>query len=110
MPVSAEPDADCRREREICNKAAREYGLREPHPKLRSVVIVTPWFPNRPGDRNGSFVFESAAALARRGLAVHVLVCRPYVPRALGKWAPEWMRGTVETGRFADFASLETLR
>jgi glycosyltransferase involved in cell wall biosynthesis len=41
------------------------------------VVVLTPWFPNTPGEREGNFVYESAQALAALGCAVRVLVSRP---------------------------------
>jgi len=47
-----------------------------------SVLILTPWFPNRPGDRDGNFIHDSAAALQRKGIATHVVVARRHaLPR-----------------------------
>jgi glycosyltransferase involved in cell wall biosynthesis len=66
----------------------------------QSIVVVTPWFPNRPGEQNAAYIFDSAAALARTGAKVSVLVCRPFVPRALARFAPEWMRGEIDTASF----------
>ena len=74
------------------------------------VVVVTPWFPNIPSDRNAAYVYESAAALTRHGTEVHVLVCRPWVPRAMRQRAPEWMRGDVDTSAFTGLASLTSIR
>jgi glycosyltransferase involved in cell wall biosynthesis len=69
---------------------------------LRSVVVLTPWFPNVPGERNGSFIYESAAAIARKGVAVTVLACRPSIPAVPARWVPEWVRGKIDAQRFAE--------
>jgi glycosyltransferase involved in cell wall biosynthesis len=71
------------------------------HPSVGSVVVVTPWFPNRPDDQNAAYIFDSAAAISRAGAEVSVLVCRPLIPKPLARLAPEWMRGEVETSSFA---------
>jgi len=75
-----------------------------------AVLVVTPWFPNRPADSNAAYVYKSAAAMARRGLQVHVAVCRPWLPRGLRHLPPEWMRGDVELGAFQEFRSITCLR
>lgn len=80
-----------------------------PRRDIGPIVVVTPWFPNRPGERNGNFVYDSAAALARRATAVHVLVCRPWAPGIAGL-APEWMRGRLDPASFGEFASLSIAR
>ena len=41
-----------------------------------AVTVLTPWFPNRPGDRDGNFIYDSVTALERQGVANHVLVAR----------------------------------
>jgi glycosyltransferase involved in cell wall biosynthesis len=81
-----------------------------PEQRKRAVVLLTPWFPNRPEERNGSYIYESAAALARRGLAVHVLVCRPWLPPGLESHAPEWMAGVLKTDSFPALASVSLVR
>ena len=60
---------------------ARQVGERS-MPDRRNVVTVTPWFPNRPGEREGNYVHDSAAAVAASGRNVSVLVSRPYRPFA----------------------------
>ena len=77
---------------------------------VRSVVVLTPWFPNVPGDRNGSYIYESAAALARKGVCVSVLVCRPGVPAVPPQWVPEWARGKIEVGLFGDLQRVVPIR
>lgn len=69
--------------------------------RARSVVFLTPWFPNRPGDRNGAYIYDSAIAAKRAGLAVSVVVCRPAFPAVLDRWAPESMRGEIDTDAFS---------
>jgi glycosyltransferase involved in cell wall biosynthesis len=44
------------------------------------VLIATPWFPSRPGEQFGEFVYASALALKRASADVRVLVTRPWVP------------------------------
>ena len=44
------------------------------------VLLLTPWFPNRPGDREGNFIHDSTLALARGGLEMSVLVARGWRP------------------------------
>jgi glycosyltransferase involved in cell wall biosynthesis len=69
---------------------------------LRSVVVLTPWFPNVPGERSGAFIYESAAAIARKGVAVTVLACRPSTPGVPERWVPEWARGQIDAQRFVE--------
>lgn len=57
-----------------------------------SVLIVTPWFPNHPADQGGNFILHSAEALLGAGVAVAVLVCRPWVPRLFGIFHSDWVR------------------
>jgi len=68
---------------------------------VRSVVIVTPWFPNAPGDWFAQFILRSAASVRRLGSNVSVLVYRPYVPRSLDRWAPRGTAGRVDGAAFA---------
>ena len=46
-------------------------------PEQLSILTVTPWFPNRPGERHGNFVFDSVNSLLQEGVDVSVLVVRP---------------------------------
>ncbi|HWY87354.1 MAG TPA: glycosyltransferase [Gemmataceae bacterium] len=81
----------------------------ERHPRPRAVVVLSPWFPNTPKDWKFTYIYDSAAALTRLGLAVHVLVCRPFTPPFLDFLAPEWTRGRIETGAFEGLASLTAI-
>ena len=75
---------------------------------MTSVLVVTPWFPNRPGEWEGNFVYNSVSALVRNGVSVGVLVTRPFVPRILQSLRPawEWKRELFEPTAFAEFAQL----
>ena len=75
-----------------------------------SVILVTPWFPNRPDEQVGNFVYDSAAGLARLGMDVHILVCRPFVPSILMSHAPQWMRGIVDISAFGEFGSVSVIQ
>ena len=77
---------------------------------IKSVTILTPWFPNQPGDHDGAFVYDSAAALAKTEIAVTVLVCRPWVPPVPQRFVPRWTRGTLQTTAFGDTLNVELVR
>ena len=72
----------------------------------KSIIILTQWFPNWPDDRRFTYIYDSAVALGHRGVAVHVLVCRPYAPPLLGALAPDWARGHIEIAKFDGLASV----
>lgn len=44
------------------------------------VLCLTPWFPNRPGEREGNYIFDSVTALADAGVDVKVVMVRPWKP------------------------------
>lgn len=67
---------------------------------VKSVAILTPWFPNWPGDTAGAFIADSALALSRAGLQVGVLIVRPWLPPSLERFANPMMRGAVEVAAF----------
>jgi glycosyltransferase involved in cell wall biosynthesis len=75
---------------------------------VRSVAVLTPWFPNRPGDRAGAFVADSALAVTRAGWHAGVLVVRPWLPRWARRFADE-MRGNIDVAAFP-LAALQMLR
>jgi len=85
-------------------------GIGTPPAGPASIAVLTPWFPNRPGDHNSAFVYDSAAALSRAGIAVNVLVCRPWTPRGVEFLVPRWTRGTLEADAFRDLARVEVVR
>jgi glycosyltransferase involved in cell wall biosynthesis len=76
----------------------------------RRVLILTPWFPNRPGDRQGNFIHDSAAALAAQGLEISVLVTRPWAPGPLQRLRPAWSRDAFEPQAFEGFRRLDLVR
>lgn len=76
-----------------------------PNPPI-SVLVVTPWFPNRPGDQEGNFIYESASALARKEVRVGVLVTRPFVPRMLERFRPYYQSNRLEPRAFPEFAEV----
>jgi glycosyltransferase involved in cell wall biosynthesis len=65
-----------------------------------SVSVVTPWFPNSPGDWPGSFVHDSCAAVARRGWRVDVIVARRTIPPFMRKAASNMDDGDVDANAF----------
>lgn len=69
----------------------------------RSAIVVTPWFPNAPGEREGNYVYESARAISENTWSVSVLVSRPYRPRRLGGWFPEWSGRALNAEDFSEF-------
>ena len=50
------------------------------------VLILTPWFPRRPGEQFAEYIYAAALALKHAGTKVRVLVTRP--------WAPPLLRST----------------
>lgn len=76
----------------------------------RKVLIVTPWFPNNPGDAAGSFIYDSARALKQQSTEVSVLVSRNWCPKLLSKFANHMNRGNINNAAFDEFAELNTHR
>lgn len=76
---------------------------------MKGVVVLTPWFPNRPGDSAGAFVGDSALAVSRAGWRVGALVVRPWMPRSLRRFANNMARGDISTEAFP-LAALATVR
>ncbi len=54
-------------------------------------LILTPWFPTRPGEREGCFILDQATALRDAGVVVRVLVAQP--------WAAGVLRNRLSSGR-----------
>lgn len=71
------------------------------------LLILTPWFPNSPGQREGNFIHDSAAALAQQGLDVHVMVVRPWRPWPFSLLVPKWRRGQIEPKAFTGFRTIQ---
>ncbi len=76
---------------------------------MKSVVVLTPWFPNRPGDAAGAFVADSALAVQRAGWQVGIVVVRPWIPHYCQRFANNMVRGDVCAAAFP-LAALETAR
>lgn len=55
------------------------------------VLCLTPWFPDRPGEREGNYIFDSVTALKGAGVDVKVMVARPWKP---------WRGSRFNSGRF----------
>ena len=75
---------------------------------VESIVVVTPWFPNRPGEQNAAYIFDSAAALAqyrRQGVRARVPPVRAARACALCAGMDAWrdrcreFRRATEQGR-----------
>jgi glycosyltransferase involved in cell wall biosynthesis len=75
----------------------------------KGVAVLTPWFPNRPGDQPGAFIADSAVAVTRAGWRVGALVVRPWYPRVARRFAHEMIRGDVRAAAFP-LAELQALR
>jgi len=69
-------------------------------PVSLKVLVVTPWFPNKPADRFGNFVFRSVEATVKAGVTVSVLVTRPWTPRIFGLLHPDWVRPPLREDLF----------
>jgi glycosyltransferase involved in cell wall biosynthesis len=76
---------------------------------LKNVAVVTPWFPNRPGDWAGAFVADSALAVSRAGWRVGVVVVRPWWPHWARRFAHEMVRGEISAAAFP-LAAIKTVR
>jgi glycosyltransferase involved in cell wall biosynthesis len=66
----------------------------------RSVSVLTPWFPNSPGDWPGSFIHDSCAAIVRRGWSADVTVARRTFPPFIRKAAGNVDCGDVDASAF----------
>jgi len=71
---------------------------------------VTPWFPNRPGEREGNYVYDSLHATSELGRAVSVVVARPYRPTGVGPVFAARESSTLNANAFAEFRSVELVR
>lgn len=64
------------------------------------VLCITPWFPNKPGDQQGNFIFHSVSAVSNAGNDVATLVARPWTPRVFGLLHPDWNRAPLKCELF----------
>jgi glycosyltransferase involved in cell wall biosynthesis len=65
-----------------------------------SVSVITPWFPNNPGDWPGSFIHDSCAAVVHRGWSADVIVARRTIPSFTRKAASNMDCGDVVASAF----------
>src|SRR5262249_50345309 len=70
---------------------------------MKSVLLFTPWFPNSPGEQEGNYIYDSAAALACEGVSVYVLVARPWAPRRSER---AWCRYSFDPASFSCFSAV----
>jgi len=71
------------------------------------VLVVTPWFPNDPTDATGNFVRDSVEALRDAGVALSVLVTRPWTPRIFASLHSDWDRPPLRREKFDPMLNLE---
>lgn len=74
------------------------------------VLLLTPWFPNSPGDREGNFVYGSAASLVRAGASVGVLVVRPLLTFAVSRWGHHATSPRFDRAAFPEFEFMRLVR
>ncbi len=76
---------------------------------MPTVAVLTPWFPNRPGDSAGAFIADSALAVHRAAWQVGIEVVRSWVPPYCERFANQMVRGDVDAAAYP-FAAVETVR
>jgi glycosyltransferase involved in cell wall biosynthesis len=64
------------------------------------ILVITPVYPHAASPTEGLFNEQHVKALARRGVRVTVVVCKPWLPNKLSKW---WRR----YGSLADLPQIE---
>ena len=75
-----------------------------------AVIVLTPWFPNSPGDREGNYVYESARAISRSGWRVSVLVSRPYGAGGVARILHGGSSATPKARTFEEFAEISVVK
>lgn len=73
------------------------------------VLVVTPWFPNDPADQTGNFVLHSVEALRAAGVALSVLVTRPWTPRIFASLHSDWNRPPLRQEMFDPALNLQVV-
>jgi glycosyltransferase involved in cell wall biosynthesis len=68
-----------------------------------AVIIVTPWFPNSPGEREGNYIHDSARAISELGWPVSALVTRPFRPSSVGPWVAKQLGVALNPRSFVGF-------
>ncbi len=76
--------------------------------KLLSTLVLTPFFPKRPGEKQGNFVLEQVRELADF-TPVHVVMSRAWLPRSIAERTPN--KASVDSSAYRDENfTVETLR
>lgn len=65
------------------------------------ILVITPWFPDHPGDGRFNFILHSVEALQRAGNQVTVLVTRPFIPRICRVMSQNWDRAPLQMNEFS---------
>ncbi len=73
-------------------------------------IVLTPWFPNVPGEREGNYVYDSARAISEQGWPISVLVARPLRPGTLGRLGGERHRSELNRTDFVEFDHVRLVR
>ncbi|TNF64925.1 MAG: hypothetical protein EP307_01305, partial [Rhodobacteraceae bacterium] len=74
------------------------------------ILILTPWFPNRPDGWPARYISDSAIALARLGHRVRVGVLRGYAPPGAGRMVAPEHRGRIEADLFEGIERIREYR
>lgn len=75
------------------------HAIRDRRSRLK-ILCVTPWFPARPGEQRGNFVYDSVEALSLLGHQVTTLVCEPWRPKFAARLAAEWGQESVNPDNY----------
>jgi glycosyltransferase involved in cell wall biosynthesis len=74
------------------------------------VLVLTPWFPNKPSDREGAFIYESALSGVRHGAVVSVLTARPWPAFEAARRGHNAISGQFDPAAFPDFGQVRLVR
>ncbi len=74
------------------------------------ILMLTPWFPNRPDGWPSRFVADSARALARQGHRVRVGVLRGMTPAGTARFASPEHRGEIEVAQLPEIEEIRLAR
>jgi len=77
---------------------------------MLDILMLTPWFPNRPDGWPARYISDSALALVYEGHRVRVGVMRGYAPPFFREFASPEHRGTIELHRFDGIESIREHR
>jgi glycosyltransferase involved in cell wall biosynthesis len=74
-----------------------------------AVIVLTPWFPRVPGEREGNYIYDSAKAIAGQGWPVYVLVPRPLRPGFLAGHTSPGSQLAPQADAFDEFAGVQSV-